>query len=84
MTATPPKRLVVAKVCLDTDGRYSLDAPSFDQGGTVGFGTQWFGQCSIEETVVGLRHVLQFFDEHLKEEAAKLAAPPKPAIWVPE
>lgn len=47
----PRKRYVVARVCLDSEGKYSVDAPGLDQGGTLGFGTASVDEGDLESAL---------------------------------
>lgn len=60
---TKPLRVVIAQVCLSADGRYSVDAPGLDQGGTRGFGTVEVGDGGLSETLRYLEGGLKFWHE---------------------
>jgi hypothetical protein len=57
------KRFVVAHVCLDSDGKYSIDAPGPDQGGTMGFGTSSVENGELEGTMRLLEATLKSWHE---------------------
>ena len=61
----PVRRLVVAKVCIDSEGKYSIDAPGPDQGGTMGWGTSSAGDGDLESTVSLLIATLRYWQPEL-------------------
>jgi len=67
-------RHVVAHICIDENGVYSFDAPTYEQGGTVGFGTQQVGDKpgNIDGTVEGLRATLKLFHDYFKDQVQRI------------
>jgi hypothetical protein len=68
-----PMRYIVARICIDENGVYSIDGPSQEQGGTVGFGTTQYGDkpANIDGTAEGVRAMLKMFHDYLLHEAHK-------------
>jgi hypothetical protein len=63
---TKKTRYRVAYICMEQDGKYSVDAPCLDQGGTVGLGTTYVE--SLEDAVKLLEAKLKYFhDFHVSQ-----------------
>lgn len=69
-------RLVVAHICIDTEGNYSVDCPGADQGGTMGYGTVWYGDRGIETTLRCLLGTLRYFHGQLLQEVRHRTSQP--------
>lgn len=57
------KPFIVAEVLMDADGKYYINAPQAEQGGTMGYGTQWLVDGDLHETCVLLESVLKYWHE---------------------
>jgi hypothetical protein len=59
-------KYIVAKVCIDSDGRYSLSTPQPNQGGDIGFGSLTVGEGELDKTIDMLKGILRnYHDYHL-------------------
>ena len=65
-------RYAIIKICIDENGHYSVDAPTLDQGGTIGFGTEHSGLTkNFDETGELVKAKLEFFYDYFMDLVAK-------------
>jgi hypothetical protein len=60
-------RYVIAKICVDDDGHYSVDTFSLEQGGSVGLGTESCGDGpkNFDGTGELIKAKLAFFHDYI-------------------
>lgn len=65
------ERLVVVQVCIDTNGKYSIDGPTFEKDGVVRVGTSWVGDGEPDATAIAIGAALRRYRQHFKDSAIK-------------
>jgi hypothetical protein len=66
-------RLRILALCIDENGRYSMDTSGIDQGGTHGWGTCEAGEGDIDATLKLIEAKMRYFHEYWAAEAKRRA-----------
>ena len=65
------ERLVVIQICIDTDGKYSIDGPIPNDTAKIKLGTSWHGDGAAGPTAVAAGAAMRRYHEYFKESARK-------------